>query len=338
MVFDAADTPDTETQQDPRPKSKHRESPLMVTNLTYIQHQTTHRNRYSPSAEWYQWQPRKTGKDKLIKQNDKAYQKHVEKIPGLHELHGAEELHRFHESPVYYQDREDKIKIDPAIPPMGDQYNFHGSKWKGEKFNQMWQFWVKCYPSHAHDIQKEMYRSRHEGREAWWNMKNQGWMVEQGVTGKRDRTDDIVGRPEITTNTSPTELERRSGHFERTYLRVPCQICGSWEHPALKENEDEYGDVRYKYICPISLENTWETWYMRPCPLKMAAICEYDEYQVLKLWHRICNDGWGQYQCPRILRLYLNMATKACKEKERMGTIPDGKSTKNIYHHKEVES
>ena len=71
------------------------------------------------------------GRDCLFEQNDRAYRKQVRKVPGLHELHIAEELHRFFELPVYYQDHDDKVKIDPSIPPMGDPYNFHGSKWQG---------------------------------------------------------------------------------------------------------------------------------------------------------------------------------------------------------------
>jgi len=291
-------------------------SPL--TNISYIQHQTLHRSRYNPTADWYHWQSRRVGKDNLFKQNDKAYRRHVGNIPGLHELHCAEELHRFYELPVYYQDENDKVKLDPSIPPMGDPYHFHGSKWNGRKFHRMWQYWVQCYPSHASDIERELYQSHQEGREAWWNIKNRGRIIIHKATDKRSRPNDTEGYGNVEDIKPQTTMEPRGCHFERMYLKPPCQTCGSTEHPALAEKEDEYGDINYKHSCPMAYNENWETWYMRPCPLKIAAMCEYDEYQVLKLWHRICNDGWGQYQRPRILRLLLNMATKACKQEQEI--------------------
>lgn len=287
---------------------------LTLTNSSYIKHQELHRTQYSHSAKWFQWQNTRTGKDRLFIQNDRAYRRHVGKVPGLHELHRAEELHRFHELPVYYQDEEGRVRIDPSIPPMGDPYHFHGAKWKERKFKEMWQFWVQCYPSHACDIEKELHQSRQEGRKAWWNIKNRGRIVIREATSKRSRPDDTMGNGEEGTIEVTPQPEYERGHFERTYLGTPCQICGSPEHPALMEKPDEYNEIKYGYLCPISLENSWETWYMRPCPIKMAAICNHDEYQVLKLWHRIINDGWGQHQNPRILRLFLNMANKACRE------------------------
>jgi len=293
---------------------KEVETAAILVNLAYIQHQELHRNKYSPSTGWFGWQTKKMGKDRLFIQNDKAYRRHVGKVPGLHELHKAEELHRFHELPVYYQDGENRVKIDPSIPPMGDPYQFHGSTWKGRKFIEMWQFWVRCYPSHAYEIERELHQSRQEGRRAWWDIKNRGRVVIKEAVCKRSRSDDVAGGGIVESSKVEPQQEHRRSHFDHTYLRPPCQVCGSFEHPALKEAQDDYGQVKYEYVCPIALESSWESWYMRPCPLKMAAICNYDEYQVLKLWHRMSSDGWGQHQNARILRLFLNMATKACKE------------------------
>ena len=124
------------------------------TNNTFLLHKSVHRKEYS-GASFYEWQSNRKGKDRLFKQNDKAYGIYVRKVPGLHELHLAEELHRFWKLNVYYQDHNSRVKVDPSVPPMGDPFNFHGSKWKGRKFDQMWQYWVQCYPAHAHDIECE---------------------------------------------------------------------------------------------------------------------------------------------------------------------------------------
>ena len=268
----------------------------------------THRNQYSPTANWYQWQSRKIGRDKLLKQNDKAYRKHVGKIPGLHELHQAEELHRFHELPVYYQDKEDKVKIDPSIPPMGDPYKFDGKIWRGRKYRQMWEYWVQCYPAHAHDIGRESYQSIKEGRLAWWDIKNGGII---------DRGEPENNRRRVNEELIPMKNHslRSSGYFERTYMDIPCKVCGSYDHPALQEREDDYGDVKYHYICPIAHEEDWETCYMRPCPIRMATLHNYNEHEILKAWHMMIEDGWGQHQTPRVLSLFLRMANKAVSEK-----------------------
>jgi hypothetical protein len=264
-------------------------------------------------AKWYEWQPQKLGRDRLFKQNDKAYWKHVGKVPGLHELHIAEELHRFSELPVYYR-QGDKVRIDPSIPPMGDPYNFHGSKWYGKKFYQMWEYWVQCYPAHAYDIERELYHSRIEERRAWWNEKNRYRTVIRESTGKRSRPDDILGLGEPEPKAARIQPTCPKGHFERTYMEIPCQVCGSYEHPALQERQDEYGDIRYHYICPIAENDDWESWCMKPCPIRMAMFCNYDEHEVLKSWHRMSYEGWGQHQTSRILRRFLNIANKACRE------------------------
>ena len=284
------------------------------TNTLYLKHKNTHRHRYSPMANWYEWQSQKIGRDSLFKQNDRAYGKQVRKIPGLHELHIAEEIHRFSELTVFYQDHDDKVKIDPEIPPMGDPYNFHGSKWQREKFNRMWEYWVQCYPAHAYDIERELFRSRSEGRTAWWDEKNRHRIVVREPTGKRCRPDDILGTTEAITKIRKTLSSRPKGHFEKTYMESPCQVCGSYDHPALQERLDDYGDVKYHYICPIAENDDWESMYMKPCPIKMAIVCNYDEFEVLKSWHRMIQEGWGQCQTSRILRRFLNIANKACKE------------------------
>ena len=289
-------------------------SQLKPQNMCYLQHQIKHRQSFSCSANWYQWQPQKRGKDRLFKQNDRAYWKHVRKIPGLHELHLAEELHRFYELAVYYEDQESKVKLDPSIPPMGDPYNFHGSKWPGKKFDLMWEYWMRCYPAHARDIEQELSDSRHEVRKAWWDLKNNSRVIIKESTNKRSRPDDTIDHSEVIPIRKEYYPIRSLGYFERTYMEPPCRVCGSTEHPALREKEDEYGDVTYHYCCPMAQEDLWETWYMRPCPIKMAAYCNHDEHEVLKAWHQMSYDGWGQHQTSRTLRLFLRMAYKACRE------------------------
>jgi len=288
---------------------------LGFTNASYLQHKITHRNHYSPTASWYVWQTRKLGRGSLFKQNDRAYGKQVRKVPGLHELHIAEEIHRFFELNVNYLDHDDKVKIDPEIPPMGDPYNFNGSKWHGRKFNQMWEFWMQCYPAHAYDIERELYRSRNEGRKAWWDHKNRSRIILRESTDKRSRPDDAPGPAAVAITKIPKITPSCSkGHFELTYMDTPCQVCGSYEHPALQKREDDYGDIRYHYTCPMAENDDWESWYMKPCPIKMAIICDYNEYEVLKSWHRMIHEGWGKSQTSRILRRFLNMANKACRE------------------------
>ena len=287
---------------------------LLLDNSSYIRYQGSHRKTYNPCATWYKWQSQKCGRDRLVKQNDKAYRKHVKRIPGLHELHIAEELHRFSELTVYYQDHESKVKIDPSIPPMGDPYNFHGGKWRGRKFDQMWDYWVQCYPAHAHDIEREIYESRQEERVEWWNLKNKSRRVIKKATSKRGRPDDEVGLPENQRKMIRTTPSREKGHFEAVYLSIPCKICGSHDHPALQERQDEYCDIKYHYVCPMAIEEDWETCFMRPCPIKMAILCDYNKYEILKSWHKMIYDGWGQHQTPRVLRLFLNMANKARNE------------------------
>jgi len=199
---------------------------------------------------------------------------------------------------------------------MGDPFNFHGSKWTGKKFDQMWQYWVQCYPAHAHDIERELYQSKKETRKAWWDIKNSARVVITKPTGKRSRPDDIVG----PLPTSPKRLKMsprlrcEKGHFEITYLESPCQICGSSEHPALQEKEDEYCETSFHYACPLAGFDDWEEISMRPCPVKLAAHCGYNEYRVLKAWHRLIEDGWGQKRNSKTLGRFLNVANKACRD------------------------
>lgn len=274
-----------------------------------------HRAIYSPTAKWYQWQPRKTGRESLFKQNDKQYKKLVGKIPGLHELHIAEETSRFFELTVYYQDENLRVKIDPSIPPMGDPYHFPGTIWRGRKFNQMWEYWAHCYPAHAYDIGRELYQSNKEARLPWWDIKNKATIDRGEPESKRQRIDEGPILMEVESEVSRIQPIRSGGYFERIYMDMPCRICGSYNHPALQEREDEYGDVRYHYVCPIAQEGDWETCYMRPCPVKMAIFFDYNEQEILKAWHMMIEDGWGQHQTSRVLSLFLRMANKAVKEK-----------------------
>jgi hypothetical protein len=133
-------------------------------NDVYIAHIQEHRQIYNPVAKWYEWQPRRTEKLKLCRQNDVAYTKLVKKNPGLHEQHLAEELHRFSVLPVQYKDQKGTVTINPSIPPMGDPIRFHGTQWTGKRFDDMWMFWTHVYPAHAHDIEMELVTSRTEER------------------------------------------------------------------------------------------------------------------------------------------------------------------------------
>ena len=87
-------------------------------------------------------------------QNDKAYKRYVGQEQGLHELHIAEEIHRFATRMVFYTDGNRVVKIDPAVPPMGDPFTFSHLIWTGEKIDRLWIFWVQCYPAHAADIRQ----------------------------------------------------------------------------------------------------------------------------------------------------------------------------------------
>jgi len=181
----------------------------------------------------------------------------------------------------------------------------------------MWQYWMRCYPAHAYDIERELSRSKREKRDAWWNLKNRHRMVIKESRGKRSRPDDAIeplpARPKKAKKC--LTFTREKGHFELTYLDPPCRICGSDEHPALEEREDDYCEISYQYICPIAEIEDWETTCMRPCPVKLAAYCKYDESVVLKEWHQMISNGWGQHQTSRVLGRFLNIATKKCREK-----------------------
>ena len=279
-------------------------------NDVYIAHIQEHRQLYNPVARWYEWQPRRTGKLKLCRQNDVAYTKLVKKNPGLHEQHLAEELHRFSVLPVQYKDQKGTVTINPSIPPMGDPIRFHGTQWTGKRFDDMWMFWTQVYPAHAHDIEMELVTSRTEERKAWWDIK---WTAKEQIGPNRTTVDaarwptpkyirDIIGR-------------KKNGHFELTYLDNPCRVCGGLDHPALTKLEDSYGDIRYSYVCRMAAVHDWETTCMRPCPEKMARVCQYDEEEVEKACSLMITDGWGQFQSNKVIRQFLKMAKLFCQNK-----------------------
>ena len=283
------------------------------TNDEYLAHKDYHQTHYNPNISWYEWQSRKKGKEQLCRQNDIAYGKYVSKKAGLHEQHLAEELHRYSVFPAQYTDAKGTVSVDPSVPPMGDPFRFHGSIWTGKRFDDMWIYWTRLYPAHAYDIERELFNSKKEIRTAWWDVKLQR-TPDKHVPNKKNR---INSNPQGVVTPIRTDMtaRRSKGYFELTYLDTPCRICGGLDHPALREVEDNYGHISYKYICKIATADDWETISMKPCPEKLAREGNYDEQEVEKIWVRMMLDGWGQNQPNRTNSTLLRMARYYCEEK-----------------------
>jgi len=236
-------------------------------NKDYLEHKNIHREQYNPVANWYIWQTQRTGRNKLDKQNDIAFGKHVKRIHGLHEQHLAEELHRHQEFPTQYTDLRNKtISIDPSVPPMGDK---KFDTWDPDRFSTMWLYWMECFPAHAFDINRELYYSAKEQRIPWWDLKH------------ISRTSMDSGNSRATTGHTPKSTRKKEyrtlidpdrNAFELTFLSIPCRICGSRTHPALRGAEDEYGEITYKYVCQCAAHENWELESMRASPQKTSPI------------------------------------------------------------------
>ena len=285
-------------------------------NSDYIAHKLHHRHLYNPVTRWYEWQPEKHGRQRLCRQNDMAYAKYVNKIPGLHEQHLAEELHRYSIFPAQYTDYKGTVSVDPSVPPMGDPFKFHGTSWPGKRFDDMWIYWTQLYPAHAHDIEVELVLSKKEVRKAWWDVK---LATQQWTRRPRCHKIEQEGIRQLEAPTPPQVKEglnrRKHGHFELTYLDNPCRVCGGIDHPALKVVEDPYGVVSYSYVCQMAVVHDWETTCMRPCPQKMARLCQYDEEEVDGAVTRMIIDGWGQFQSNRVIKQFLKTAKQFCQSK-----------------------
>ena len=276
-------------------------------NAEYLRDKDRHRQQYCPKAKWYRWQTKKTGINNLWIQNDIAYKKHVGHEQGLHELHIAEEIHRFSVNPVLYTDGKRTVRLNPAVPPMGDPYTFHNSIWAGSMFDNMWTYWVQCYPAHASDITKEIAESSKKNRQAWWDLKNKPRTETAETPYRRRKVRDSSSGQQYC-------IHRQRGHFEMTYMDTPCRICGSNDHPAFRQTSDNYGVISYTYMCPVAAEADWETTSMRPCPEKMAMVANYDEEAASKAWVYMVLEGWGQRQTSKTLGTYLAMVKYFCRE------------------------
>jgi len=177
--------------------------------------------------------------------------------------------------------------------------------WK--RFDDLWEYWTQLYPAHAHDIEMELVASKNEERKAWWDVKH--------ITRVQDAT--LIPTP-------PKERamaeRRKRGHFELTYLDHPCRVCGKNDHPALTRKEDPYGTVCYSYVCQMAAVTDWESTCMRPCPEKMARLCNYNEREVQEAFNSMIIDGWGQSQSNRNLTQFLTMAKYFCSAKTNKTT------------------
>jgi len=291
--------------------------------------------QYNPQAAWYEWTEKRAGRLQICRTNDVAYGKHVRKTAGLHEQHLAEELHRYSVFPAQYTDNKGTVSVDPSVPPMGDPFRFHGAVWTGKRFDDMWAYWTRLYPAHAHDIERELFNSKTEIRKAWWDVKFKSVMKNGNSVNVPLRVIETLGKNKDTWEKSSKKtgrvkrplrvfetlrknkdtMRRGKGHFELTYLDLPCKICGGGDHPAMREREDDYGIINYEYICKLAANDDWESLCMRPCPEKLARECLYDEYEVEKVWTRLIIDGWGQNQKDRINGEFLKMAKFYCKRK-----------------------
>jgi len=245
-----------------------------------------------------------------------AYHELIKREEGLHEQHLAEELHRYSELPTMYTDDKGKVRVNPSVPPMGDPLNFHGSNWTGKRFDKMWEYWMRYYPAHAYDIEREIQLSKEEERRAWWDLR---YNIDRGYVEEPGKKRRCLHPPAANMATQPNKrckyMKQYKSHFELTYLESPCRVCGSEKHSALRLFEDDYGMVIYKYACPVAVVEDWEGTCMRPCPIKMAKLCDYSEEEVDKTWNEMVTEGWGQHQTSKVIGLFLRIAHKCCREK-----------------------
>jgi len=282
-------------------------------NIDYLEFKEIHRIQYNPVANWYKWQDKRTGRNKLLKQNYIAYHTHTRSTPGLHEQHIAEELHRHKVFPTQYTDEKGKsVSIDPSISPMGVKY-FHN--WPAEQFDMLWLYWSSCFPAHAWEIDREIYVSGKEKRQPWWEYKN---TVTQPMSGIKAKS--LV----------PKYITKPDKGFEYIFLSLPCRICGSPDHPALQGREDDYGDVTYKYVCPIAAHDNWEIESMRPCPEKLARWCRYSSGLIEIAIHRMTEHGWGQHISERTMNVFRACAIQQC-ETDSEGSDQDLFDTDLLY-------
>jgi hypothetical protein len=264
-------------------------------NNEYIEFANIHREQYNPVANWYIWQNKQTGRNKLVKQNNISYYMHTKGTKGLHEQHIAEELHRHSIfNTKYTTDKGRTVTIDPSIPPMGIRFF---DTWSAEQFDALWLFWSKCFPAHAWEINREVYICGKEGKDPWWVHKNK--------PNTQPRSDHIV-KP------IPKYITKPDKGFEYTFLSPPCRICGSPDHPALQGREDDYGDVTYKYICPSAANDHWELESMRPCPERLARWCNYSSDKIRIAIRRMIENGWGQHVTDRTIKIFTACAIQQC--------------------------
>jgi len=277
-----------------------------------------HQHQYNPSIIWFTWQPTRNGRNPLLKQNDIAYRQHTGRIPGLHEQHLAEELHRHSLFPTSYTDSKGRTcNINPSIPPFGHPYF---SNWTAERFEAMWLFWSECFPAHASDIGRELHISKREGREPWWSWKSKSNFQKQQNVSKPDKE---THRPIVKPDKG----------FEYTFLSSPCRICGSHDHPALQGVEDEYDDVTYRYICSIAAHKNWEIESMRPCPEKLAHWCHLSSEHIDSVIEKMNEYGWGQHVTRKTMQIFRACAIQHC-ETDSEGSDTDLFNTSILYSSK----
>ena len=299
----------TELLAQPLVKEYNRRSGENKPNEDYIEFINIHRQKYNPVANWYNWEKVRTGRNKLSKQNDIDYHKHVRKIHGLHEQHLAEELHRHQTFSTQYTNQKRKtLSIDPSIPPMGD-LKFDSSD--PEQFSAMWLHWSECFPAHAYDINRELYQSTKEKRIPWWDLKH---ISRTTLDPNNIHTGVTRHTPHSTRKTGYrilTDPDRNS--FELTFLSSPCRICGSRSHPALRGEEDEYGEATYKYICHCAAYDDWERESMRACPHKLAEESDFSPQKVEIAIKEMCEHGWGKFLSKRNLKIFEALALQHCE-------------------------
>ena len=165
-------------------------------------------------------------------------------------------------------------------------------------------------------MERELERSKEEVRLPWWDVKNASRLrLDSPSPVERKMAEESL---KLTTNKQRKESKtyrRAKGHFEMTFLDVPCRVCGDPDHPALREIEDEYGVIAYDYVCPMASVSNWELTCMRPCPRKMAVWCRWDEKAVEKAWSNMVSEGWGQFRSSKVIGNFLFDARWYCREK-----------------------
>ena len=175
----------------------------------------------------------------------------------------------------------------------------------------MWSYWTECFPAHAYDINKELYQSTKDKRIPWWDLKH----VSRTSLDPNNIRTGITGQTPHSTRQRGYQIlidpERNS--FELNFLCIPCRICGSRMHPALRGQEDEYGEITYIYVCPCAAYDNWERESMRACPHKLAQQCDLSPQKLEKAIKVMCDDGWGKFLSKRMLKIFEAQALQHCE-------------------------